>query len=425
LEKPAIDEIRILLGVGRASVAHDHVWCRLGDATLRLLDELPAGDHYVVVVPTQRVSLFRVTPPPGPRRKVEAALPFLIEERLLEPIERYEVWPLWPAAADAAVAPGEGTLWLAVLERDWLSGVRSALARIGEGDVRWVLAGWGWEAAERSGESATPSRVWRLRGEGSEVVFNQNGVDPRLLPLASLPQWLDLAWAQSGAGERPKAIEVDFTAVTDAAAAASIEHFAQTHQLALHRVPLPAPLHADYSACPYTLLRQTRSAWRREWYALFCAAAWPRWRPLAFAALALIGLELAAPAVLWGSLSIEQSRLRSEAFALYREVAGPQATIVDPLLQMRRAYQEQRHAAGKLVADDFLPQLASVSAVLPPTVRQFAELAYENSRLRIVVPATPGLSLRSLGDDFRAAGWLVNASASSDNSRWTFVVSAR
>jgi type II secretion system protein L len=419
LEKSAIDEVRILLGAARASSAHDHVWCRSGDSVElapRLLDELPPAERYLVIVPCQRASLFCVPMPPGPRRKVEEALPFLVEERLLEPVERYEVWPLWPAAAGAG-----DKLWLAVLERDWLAGVRAALGRIGSGEVRWVLAGWGWESGEVNIDAAAASApMWQLRADGDGVTFNANGIDPRLLPLAGLAEFLALAWTQAAPAERPN--ELRF-AVADAATAAGLEVFCKTHQISARALSLPDPLRADYDACPHSLLRQTRSPWRREWSALFSRTAWRRWRPAAYAALALLGLELAAPALSWGLLSIEQGRLQSEATALYRELAGAQATVVNPLLQMRRAFQNRRHADGKSAPDDFIPLLAGVSSVLPANLRQFSELAYDNARLRIVVPAAPGASLNSVSQTLRDAGWAVKASATSDNSRWTFIVS--
>lgn len=422
MEKPAIDEVRILLGAARASSAHDHVWCRTGDSAelgLRLLDELPPAERYLVIVPCQRVSLFCVPMPAGPRRKVEEALPFLVEERLLEPVERYEVLALWPAAPGAA-----DKLWLAVLERDWLAGVRNALGRIGSGEVRWVLAGWGWEGGEGAAGStdaaAVSAPVWQLRADGNAAIFNARGIDPRLLPLAGLAEFLALAWAQATPAERPGELRFD---VADAATAAALEDFCKTHQLRARPLSLPDPLRADYDACPHSLLRQTRSPWRREWSALFSRAAWPRWRPAAYAALALLGLELAAPALSWGLLSIEHSRLRNEATALYRELAGAQATIVNPLLQMRRAFQNRRHADGKSAPDDFVPLLAGVSSILPANLRQFSELGYENARLRIVVPAAAGASLNSVSQSLRDAGWAVKSSATADNSRWTFIVS--
>lgn len=421
MEKPAIDEVRILLGAARAGSAHDHVWGRAGDrgeVAPRLLDELPAAERYLIIVPCQRVSLFCVPMPAGPRRKVEEALPFLVEERLLEPIERYEVWPLWPAQG----APDQ--LWLAVLERDWLAGVRSALARIGSGEVRWVLAGWGWPGGEDNADAASAA-LWQLRADDGGAIFNAHGVDPRLLPLPGLAEFLALALAQAAPAERPVELRFDVADAAADATAAGLEDFCKTHQLRARRVALPDPLQADYDACPHSLLRQTRSPWRREWSALFSRAAWPRWRPAAYVALALLGFELAAPALSWGLLSVEHGRLRDEANALYRELAGPQATIVNPLLQMRRAFQNRRHADGKSAPDDFVPLLADVSAVLPATLRQFSELAYDNARLRIVVPAPAGgdLSLGSVSQSLRDAGWAVKAAATPDNSRWTFVVS--
>lgn len=407
MEKPAINEIRILLGSARASVANDHVWS-FGhrppgeDVAPRLLDELPTAQRYLVIVPCQRVALFRVTVPVGPRRKVREALPFLLEDRLAEPIERYEIWPL------DLTTDEEGMIWLAVLERDWLAGVRTALARIRHGELRWVVAGWGWPTAP----------AWQLRVEGEQTILNRHGIDPITVPTSTLLETIDLALGQSS---QPRAIHYD--ASREPTIAEQLKSFCAARNLAVQEVILPAALNADYTRCPHSLLKQTRSPLRREWESVFSFSAWPRWRPLAWCVGGWIAVELVALFLHWGLLSYEHRRLNNEATTLYREIAGPQATIVNPLLQMRRTFQDRRHIEGKQAPDDFLPLLTGVSTLLPSSVKQIAELGYEKGRLKISVPAQIGASLAHLSKTLREAGWKVQASASSNGQHWNILVS--
>ena len=414
-------------------MAQDHLWCVWPAAgavpAWHLLDELqdkaPSATHYLVIVPTQRALLFQVPLPPGPRRKWLPALPFLLEEHLLEPVERYEVWPL-----DDAPAPA-GMLWLAVLERDWLSDVRAALSRIKQGELRWVLAGWGWPT-----ESA-----WQLRLEAEkraphdsipllEVLLNRRGVDPLLLPLmpesadgslsvaAQLSALLDMALTGVSV---PTLLHYDVSAYP--AAAAPLEEFCKTHQITAQAVQLPAAWQADFAQCSYSLLRQTSSVWRREWVLLFSRATWPRWRAALWVAAACLVLELMGLLAQWGTLTLEQRDLRQRAVEEYRALAGTQAAVVNPLLQMRRAYRTRRHAEGKTSEDDFLPLLTQASILLPTSLQTMSELSYEGGRLRVVLPAQSAEALPRLVSDFKAAGYSLSASATPDRSRWILLLS--
>ncbi len=90
----------------------------------------------------------------------------------------------------------------------------------------------------------------------------------------------------------------------------------------------------------------------------------PWLRPALMAALLLFGVEIVISNLEWAVLAQEKRQLMRNMTETFRETFGADATIVDAPLQMRRNIARLRHAAGVSDDEDFLPLLDKFSGAL-------------------------------------------------------------
>ena len=397
--------VRIVLSSARNAVATDHLWQQEGSAAHpALLDSLPTADRYQVVVPPERIRLCCPTIPAGPQRKALAALPFLIEEQLAEPLEHYEIvaLPQLPAS--------QGKIWLAALERDWLATSRAALASITQGEIDWVVEGWQWPVRD----------TWSLRLEGQRTLLSRGGPDRVALPTA----WLIPALTAAHGTSRIDTLELAVIASDNAAsAAAALSHWCAEHQIALREVSaneLADVWGGRFDTVPWRLFEQRRSSLRRTWQTLRQPASWRLAGGLI--ALALV-VELVGALVWWGVLAQRINTDRAASVAVFREMAGPTAVVVDPLLQARRLLQTQRHAAGLPVERDFLPLLAALGEQLPAGIPSPTEIQYDAQRLRLTYAKASTPTLQTFATRLRSTGWIAETTISQDGHQVVLLVS--
>jgi general secretion pathway protein L len=414
-----VTEIRVALAASRTAVAEDHLWAAPSSAreamsgtTPALLDTIPVADAYTVVVPAERVAFRQVAFPAGARAKAMAALPFLLEDGLIEPPEHYEFFVLDDAATLSAGAP----VTVAALERDWLAAARAALASIDRGEVRWVVEAWGWPPADGA---------WQLRIDERGALLARGGPAVMRLPLANLEAALDLALADSSA-LRPAALIFDAT--VDPAIGDRLRTWAARQGIEARPGGLPDVWRADHSAVPWTLFRQSRSRVRQAWRELSTPS---RWRAVAWGVAALAAVELMGLLAGWVTLESRVATRQQEAIGLFRSVAGANAAVVDPLLQMRRLHRAQAHLDGNASEDDFLPLIAAVGEALARDAGRIGEMGFEDGRLRLVIQRPPAAAaagasgasgLDAATQRLRRAGFRVDAAASPDATRWTLSV---
>ena len=389
-------ELRIRLPVSRGALRADHLW-RFADAApgseRPWSGSLPEADRYCVFVPPERAILVELTPPPMSARKLEQAIPWLLEAQLIEPVEHYEFVRLPPATVN------DGRLRLVVLEKDWLAEVRRHLATIGHGEVDWMLAGSQWRL---------PDATWAIRGDGERALIAAS--DGRVLLAVAddgVAEAMRALLAEGGErrGKRPTTI---WHAGISVAAQAALAELATELELALVGVDgteLPDEFDADVESAT-VLLRQRRSAMGKAVSGLL---RWGPWRAAAVVLALWAGLEVLAPVVRWGQLSAEASRLRDASTELFRSTAGSRAVVVDPWLQMRRLDLDRQHARGLAVADDFLPLLDAVSVLVPITAGRTSELRYSERALEMVFTGEAADSAARWGPEALAAlaakGW--------------------
>lgn len=387
-------ELRIRLGTGRSANAADHFW---RDADGAPGSErpwgggLPEAERTVVIVPAERATVVALAPPPLSERKLAQALPWLVEAQLIEPVEHYELLRIGGPA-------GDGLLCIVALERDWLAEVRRQLSAVRQGDVEWVLAGSYWRL---------PAGSWGLRVDGDRALLSMGGTEVIAAASATLADTLRALVSGGGdsAGRRPREIRC---LGLDLEAREAIAGALSGTSVALVEAPdrdLPDAFDADLPQAP-VLFAQRRSALRQAFTDLL---AWPRWRAAAGVLAVLAAVEVLAPLIRWGQLRLEENRLRDSATAVFREVAGERAVVVDPWLQMRRLDQGSQHAQGRAVADDLLPMLDAVTRLLPDGIGPASEVRYSERTLEMVfggeAARAVSASLPALTDALRAKGW--------------------
>ncbi|MBU1215321.1 MAG: hypothetical protein KKA63_08795 [Gammaproteobacteria bacterium] len=111
---------------------------------------------------------------------------------------------------------------------------------------------------------------------------------------------------------------------------------------------------------------------------------WPRLRPAFMAALLLLGVETVLTNLEWAVLASEKHQLASAMTDTFRETFGADAVVVDAPLQMRRNVSRLRHAAGVEDDADFLPLLEKFSVATQDIPgRTVNTLRYETGKLDI------------------------------------------
>lgn len=415
-----MNEIRILPGASRNATDNDLVWCEAANCAETAskhigASNLPNAARYGIVVPIERVSFFRVTLPAGNRRQRERALPFLIEDELIEPIDRYEIKPI----GDLSPQPkaNDRSIWVAALERDWLDAIRLQLTNIRSGDVCWAVEGWTWPLKL---PGLTTGSVWALRADSAKAVFCQCGEAPVSLSLSQLDQ--TLAWSLEQAAAKKTLPGQICVATEDQKLADRLDALCARFGVSLERSELdrlPVGLSVDAFNSPWILERTNRSAWHREWVEL---QHWQRWRhSLVIAALLLLG-ETGVLLTHWALLTKREHALNVEAIALAKQALGPQATIVDPWLQVKRSSTNALHIKGRSVDDDFLPLLNKLSSALPAGAAPATELNYERGHLRAVMPMTNNMSQAAMEKALSGKGLSLQSQVAADRSTITVLL---
>lgn len=316
---------------------------REGEAVLSQLAELvTAAQRTVLIVAAADVNLLRTAVPPLAPARLKAALPNLVEDRLI-------------SDPDESVVVGgrslDGLLTVAVVQRDWLEMLSATLVALGArrltalpgqlclphhadtvsaavsatdaalgGDLALTLRlsaeeGLGLPLQPEAGRTPAPEALQMLR------LMAPQGAVTLYVPAAEVGAWQE---AVRALGDEQIAVQPDRWAHWIAAARAA-------------EPDLLSGLGAD--AGP-------RFDWR-PW----------RW-PLVLAGLVLL-VNVLALNLDWWHLRQDAKAARAAMTRIYHEAYPNETVIVDPILQMRQKIAAARQASGEPVADDFLPLAAA------------------------------------------------------------------
>jgi general secretion pathway protein L len=338
-----------------------------------------AGAEVVAIAPASAISWHQVDLPKGitarsPR--LRTILEGLLEERLLDEPEALHF------AVQPQARPGE-PVWVAVCDRAWLRNAVQVLEAAQRPAARIV--------PEFAPQDTTALFVLGEPQDATLVASGSHGVVTLPLTAAALPLL--------------PALTPETVVRAEPAVAALAEQVLQ-REVRLRQVP-------------ELWLRSARSAWdlaqgefassgRARTFKKF-AGGWaevlraPQWRPVRWAALLLIAINLAGlNAWAWKERSALESKRVAIETALTRTF--PQVkTVVAPVVQMEKEVALLRQATGASAGNDLEAMLGALSATAPQAIATAVE--FNGAGLRIKGPAASPDQARDLSLRLKSQGY--------------------
>ncbi len=352
-----------------------------GRAPLALL---PKATTAVAVLADADVSWHRITLPKAPAARLQAALVGVLEDALLEEASTVHI-----AVAPGATA-GEPT-WVAVVDRAWLTTELAALEKSNIFIDRIVPTSWPDEP---------PSGHFAELGDPS--------------------QGATLTWAH----------------------AAGVVQMALQGTLARSLLPNPLPEGARWSATPATAaaaerwlgvpmtvmdwsqraLQASRSLWNLRQFGLArknrgtraLRDLWrqfqtPAWKPVRYGLIALVVVQLVGLNLWAGQQRRAVVAKRATMDALYRQTFPQAGAPLDAPVQMQRATDALRAAAGIAGESDLEPMLQAAANAWPADRPPVDNLRYEPGRLTLSASGWDPNQIEQFRTQLRPRGWNVEA----------------
>jgi general secretion pathway protein L len=375
----ATAEYAYLLSADGLSVA------RQGRTTAALL---PKADSVVAWVGPTDVSWHRITLPRAPATKLRAALVGLIEEQLLDDEHAVHL-ALAPQSTAGSLA------WVAAVHKRWLTQHLEHLEKAGSFVDRAVPALWPEEPGSghffASSDSADGSsaQTWLAYSDADGVrCARMAGTWVR----EQLPGWgrEGTRWSASPAvaAQAERWLGVPVAVRSDA------EHALQAVRSLWNLRQFDLAARARGS-------RWLRDAWRRVFS--------PAWRPARVGLLALLVLNLVG-INLWALRQRAEIAGRKDAMVALLKTSHPQiGAIIDAPLQMRRATDTLRAAAGRVGDADFEAALAAAAVAWPDGQAPVMSLRFEAGKLTLVVGVWSADQIERFRASLRSAGWSVES----------------
>lgn len=339
-----------------------------GTATLNeLVQNIRAAHTVVLVIAAADVSVLRLAVPPLSAGKLRAALPNLLEDKLLGEVDDVVI---------AASSNQAGQRTLALVQRDWLRAWLTTLRELGAQQLRAVpeqlclpLAGDTVSASLTSSDAgiSLALRTGEFAGLGL-IVANRAAVLSSLrsiTPTGALVLSVDAAEVQAY-----QALCGDDSEVQVLAKNAT-----------------------QYQSCELNLAAELAEFAHTPWQ-------FKAWRvPLALAA-GLLLVNIAALNFTWWQQAREAAQLRASLRNVYLNAYPKETVVLDALLQMRQKIAAAQHDAGQVSPDDLVALTAALAeswAVMQPAANsQIAELNYAQRRLTITLKSA--VSIDALRD---------------------------
>jgi general secretion pathway protein L len=347
------------------------------------LAALPASRDCIGIVAADRVLIFTTQPPPGNKRRWQAALPFIAEEHALTDPDDIHAVPA--ATADP------GTIAVSVITKSWLKQIVAATGAAGV-PLRRLVA-----------ESLMPvlsADSWTLVWDGCNGFLRTSPVTGLALdcgtqqtpPLALL---LSLSNAAT-----PRQIELRFAKGASPAALPSWD-------LA---VPLVSGESWDWQ-CAALDEATPNLLWGEFTPRLRLFDSLPRLRPALFILLAAFFIEVIGTHIEWAMLAREKSALTHNVERIFHSTFGDDSTLIDAPLQMQRNLAAGRHAAGLADDADFLALLDTTASSLgTPNSNAVQGINYESGKLELDLKLARAADFKSLQEKLQRTGLHVRSS---------------
>lgn len=353
-------KLRIYLNAHWQDAASTCAWALLDDAGnvhesgSGTLAAMPQSDDATVIASADRVLATTAVLPRIKRSKLETALPFALEDALLDDVSEAHVTP-GPKLAD-------GRTVLYALNKSWLARFLAAGAAA-KVRVRRIVPEFCLLPA-RSGE-------WSLAWDGAQGFL-------------AMPHSLGGVLDSGGDARAPAGLQLRL----QQGAPAALRMFALGNEVQAPNWSVKTPVIFEKQSFDWRKAAIPAEAPNLLWGKF---APQPRvseylpWlRPALMAALLLLGVEVTVTNLEWALLAHEKRQLLDDMTETFRETFGADATIVDAPLQMRRNVARLRHAAGVSDDADFSPLLEKFSgasgSVPGSTLRT---LRYDDGKLDI------------------------------------------
>jgi len=329
--------LRIYLTAQWQDAASPCAWALLDDAgNVResgngTLAAMPKSDDATVIVSAERVLATAAMLPKIKRSKLETALPFALEDALIDDVSEAHVTP------GAKLADGRTVLY--TLNRNWLSRFLAA-STAAKLRVRRIVPEFCLLPA-RAGE-------WSMAWDGAQG-------------------FLAMAHSLGGAldsGDATRApVGLQLRLQHDAPAALRL--FALGGNVAAPSWGIGVPVIDEKQSFDWRKTAIPSDAPNLLWGKFAppprISELWPWLRPALMAALLLVGVEVVVSNLEWALLAHEKRQLVHGMTEVFQETFGADAAIVDAPLQMRRNVARLRHGAGVSDDADFLPLLEKYS----------------------------------------------------------------
>lgn len=349
---------------------------------------LPKADTVVAWLGPTDVSWHRVTLPRTPAAKLRAALVGLVEDQLLDDEQAVHL-------ALAPQASGGGATWVAAVHKRWLAQHLEHLEKAGAFVERVVPALWpddpasGHFFAASDAADGSSAQTWLAHSDAKGV---------RCARMAGT--WVReqlSSWARQGtrwSASPAVAAQAERWLGAPVAVRSDAEHALQA-------------VRSLWNLRQFDLAARARgSRWLREsWKRLLS----PAWRPLRLGMLVLVVLQLAG-VNLWALHQRGEIERRKQAMVALLKASHPQVgTIVDAPVQMRKATDNLRAAAGRVGEADLEAALAAATQAWPDGQAAVQSLRYDAGRLTLVVGTWNGDQVERFRARLRSAGWSVES----------------
>jgi general secretion pathway protein L len=339
------------------------------------LASLPQHDDAMVIVAADRVLATTAALPKIKRSKLETALPFALEDALIDDVSEAHV------TTGAKLADGHTVLY--ALNKSWLT--------------RFLAAA-----------SAAKLRVRRIVPEfcllparASEWSLAWDGTQGFLATTAGMGGALDCG----SDTQAPVGLQLRL----QQGAPAALRLFALGSEVQAPGWGIKVPVIFEKQSFDWRKAAIPGDAPNLLWGKFAppprISEFWPWLRPALMAALLLVGVEVTVTNLEWGVLANEKRQLKHSMTETFQETFGADATIVDAPLQMRRNVARLRHAAGVSDDADFAPLLEkfSVASVGIPGIT-LRTLRYDDGKLDIEMALASAASLDTLQQHIAETG---------------------
>ena len=349
----------------------------------RGLDGLASAEEVIVWIPAAEALLLHARLPTRSGAKIAQALPYALEEQLIDPPERLHF---------AFTREADGGLAVAVTNRErmdrWLSALAAAgleATRLAPVTLSLPLADRAWTLSFALGEMALRSGVHSGFGGPME---------------SRPPAWLHAALAEARSESRAPERILLVDAPEDLDVAAWREALG---------LPLEAMRHGEAAvpAAPLDLLQQRYAPRGRM------SALWRGYVPAAGLLAAWLVATLVFDAFEWARLSFAARAGEQEMRALLLKSFPDTRAILDPAAQMRRGRDALSAGSGVAAAEDMLALLARVGPAIERESRvRVQSIEYGERALTIRLASSQAdaeslarrLSAQSLGVESQRGG---------------------